>query len=126
VITLPENREVNSGATVSVTATVTDNENDPMTYAWQQTSGTSITLTNPDSLTTSFVAPTSADNITLSFTATDSKGLSTSENITLAVIATQTTTPPAVTPEKSNSSGGGSFGYLVIFLIATFIRKSLK
>ena len=126
VITLPENREVNSGATVSVTATVTDNENDPMIYVWQQTSGTSITLTNADSLTTTFVAPASADNITLSFTATDSKGLSTSENITLAVIATKTTTPPAVTPEKSNSSGGGSFGYLVIFLIAAFIRKNLK
>ena len=59
-ITLPENSEVNTGATVTMTATASDNENDAMTYLWQQTAGTSVNLTNTDTLAATFVAPSSA------------------------------------------------------------------
>jgi len=121
VITLAENSQVNTGATVSVTATATDNEDDPLTYLWQQTAGTSINLTNANTLVASFVTPSTAGDITLSFTATDSKGLSTREAITLTVVA-----PAVITPPASKSSGSGSIAYLIIFMLALFTRKQIK
>lgn len=126
-VTLSENSEVNTGATVNVTATVTDRESDPLTYLWQQTSGTSVNLTNDDTLVTSFVAPSAAGDVTLSFTATDSKGLSTSAAITLTVVAPAVVTPPTVTtPPTSKSSGSGSIAYLIIFMLALLTRKHIK
>jgi choice-of-anchor B domain-containing protein len=122
VVTLTENREVNTGANVNVTATATDNENDPLTYLWQQTSGTNVTLTNADTLTASFVSPASAGAVVLSFTATDSKGLTASATITLTVVAATAVTPTTT----SSSSGGGTFGYLIFFLASILIRKRIK
>ncbi len=123
-VSLAENSEVNTGATVSVTATASDNENDPMTYLWQQTSGTSINLTNADTLVASFIAPATAGNITLSFTATDSKGLSTSDTITLTVIAIPAAMP--IPPTENRSSGSGSIGYFIIFMLVLLTRKQIK
>tara|TARA_R110000803_G_scaffold190884_1_gene253478 strand:- start:485 stop:3241 length:2757 start_codon:yes stop_codon:yes gene_type:complete len=123
IITLSENREVNTGATVNVTATATDNENDPMTYLWRQTSGTSITLNTANTLTTNFVAPASEGNVVLSFTATDSKGLSSEESITLTVIAVPVALP---IPKEDKSSGSGSLSYLILILASVFIRRQYK
>ena len=123
-VTLTENSEVNTGATVNVTATVSDNESDPMTYLWQQTAGTNITLTNATALAASFVAPSSAGDITLSFTATDSKGLSTSKSLTLTVVAAPVVLPPP--PVENESSGSGSIGYFILFMIIVLSRKRLK
>lgn len=123
-VTLPENKEINTGATVSVTATTTDNENDPLTYLWQQTSGESVTVMNADTLIASFVAPTTAGSVELLFTATDSKGLSTNETITLTVVAPVVNPPQTSTGNKS--SGGGSFGYFILLLVTVFIRKYIK
>lgn len=124
VVTLTENSEVNTGATVNVTATVSDNESDPMTYLWQQTAGTNITLTNATALAASFVAPSSAGDITLSFTATDSKGLSSSKSLTLTVVAAPVVLPPP--PIENEYSGSGSIGYFILFMIIVLSRKRLK
>lgn len=121
-VTLTENREENTGATVTVTATVADNENDPLTYLWQQTAGTSVTLNNADTLSANFVAPAAAGTIELSFTATDSKGLSSTSTVTLTIVAAPVTT---VTTSTS-SSGSGTFGYLILFLVLGLTRKRIK
>lgn len=123
-VTITENSEINTGATVNLSATATDNENDPMTYLWQQTAGASINLINADTLIASFVAPADAGELTLSFTATDSKGLSSSETITLTVVAPQTTTTPP--PKDSKSSGGGSIAYFIMFMMVLLVRKQIK
>lgn len=126
-VTLTENREENTGATVTVTATASDTENDPLTYLWQQTGGTAVTLNNADTLSASFVAPATADTIVLSFTATDSKGLSTSSTITLTIVAPAVVTPTPATPNAtSSSSGGGTFGYLLLILIPLLTRRRVK
>ena len=125
-VTLSENREVNTGATVTVTATATDNENDPLTYLWQQTAGTTVTLNNADALSANFVAPATAGTVELSFTATDSKNLSTTSQITLTVVAATVTTPAPTPTTSTKSSGGGSFGFLIIFLTSILIRKRIK
>ena len=120
IVTLPENSEINTGATLTVTATVSDNENDEMTYLWQQVSGTSVTLNNRETLSTTFTSPNSAGDIQLSFTATDSKGLSTMKSITYSVIAPPVTPPPT---NSTESSSGGSIAYLLVLLLIFNIRK---
>ena len=126
-VTLSENREVNTGATVNITATAADNENDPMTYLWQQTAGTSITLNNATNLTANFVAPTVEGDVVLSFTATDSKGLSSEASITLTVIAVPVALPtPTPITKEDKSSGSGSLGYLILTLTLVFIRRQYK
>ncbi len=122
-VTLTEDREENTGATVTVTATASDNENDPLTYNWQQTSGTAVTLNNADTLSVNFVAPAAAGTIELSFTATDSKGLSTSSTITLTIVS-----PPVVSPAPTttSSSGGGAIVYLLLLLIPMLLRRRIK
>ena len=119
VITLSENSEVNTGETVSSSASVIDNENDQMTYLWQQTSGTSVTLNNIDTLTTTFVAPSSAGTIELSFTATDSKNLSATTSITYTVVAPAG--PPI--PNETGKSSGGALGSLLLLLSIIVNRK---
>lgn len=119
-ITLNENTEINTGASTSLTANVVDNENDVLTYLWQQTAGTSVLLTNETTLTANFIAPTSAGELTFSFTATDSKGLSSSESITLIVV----TAPVSVTtPMQRSSPSSGSLSYFIIFITFLLLRR---
>jgi hypothetical protein len=123
---VPEDSEINSGATISIAATATDTENDAMTYLWQQTAGANISLTTTTSLTTSFIAPASAGEITLSFTATDSKGLSSTQNVTFTVVVAPIATPSPTPPVESKSSGGGSIGYFILFIVILLTRKQIK
>jgi choice-of-anchor B domain-containing protein len=116
ILSVPESMQVNTGATVNLTATASDNENDPLSYLWQQTSGSNVILNSSTTITTNFVAPANAGNIILSFTVTDFKGASTSQSVTIEVVAAN----------KSSSSGGGSFGYLLILMISILIRKRIK
>ncbi|MEH6594007.1 MAG: choice-of-anchor B family protein [Colwellia polaris] len=125
-VTVPEDSEINSGATISIAATATDTENDAMTYLWQQTAGANISLTTTTSLTTSFIAPASAGEITLSFTATDSKGLSSTQNVTFTVVVAPIATPSPTPPVESKSSGGGSIGYFILFIVILLTRKQIK
>ncbi|ALO33372.1 hypothetical protein CMT41_00585 [Colwellia sp. MT41] len=71
-----ENSQVNEKSTAVITATATDTDGEITTYAWTQTSGTSITLIDAGKATVSFIAPeVSADEeIELSLTVTDNDG----------------------------------------------------
>lgn len=48
---------VDEGATASITAAATDPDGDPIGYVWTQTSGPTVTLSNDQTATVSFVAP---------------------------------------------------------------------
>jgi choice-of-anchor B domain-containing protein len=104
-VTLSENFEVNSTQRVSLVAKVSDNENDDMTYQWRQTGSSAVILSSSDQLTASFVAPSRATSLSFEFTATDFRGASTTENITVYVIS------------STKPSGGGAFGYLTMLLL---------
>lgn len=131
VVSVLDDFEVNTDANVEVTASARDNENDPLTYQWMQTAGDSVTLENATQTQASFVAPSSAGEITLSFTATDSKGSTTTEHVIITVVAPPITTPvptptpaPVVTPDKKSSSGG-SFSLFTLLLLCFTVRKRL-
>ncbi|MEW6981418.1 choice-of-anchor B family protein [Colwelliaceae bacterium 6471] len=100
-VSVIEDFQVNTGQTVSLSASATDPENDALNYMWQQISGTTVTLSTTDELTTSFVAPSTAGNLEFSLTATDSKLAQTTDSVVITIVA------PPQTPQN-NSSGGGS------------------
>ena len=57
VISLPETVTVRETLDVVIDVTVTDAENDELTYTWTQFDGTDVTLSNADTLSVGFVAP---------------------------------------------------------------------
>lgn len=119
-VTLPENFEANTSAQVSLTATVTDTDNDEMTYLWEQTAGTDVSLNDAASLNATFIAPSSAGELTFNFTATDYRGGATTEAITVTVVQP----PEVITVTPKSSSGGGSVYLLSLLLIPlTWLRK---
>ena len=76
VVTTDHELTVMEGSPVTLMATATDEDNDALTYAWTQDSGSQVTLSNPSDITTMFTAPSvgSNDNATLQFTITANDG----------------------------------------------------
>ena len=91
VVTTDHELTVMEGSPVTLMATATDSDNDAMTYAWTQDSGSKVTLSNPTDLTTMFTAPSvGADgNATLQFTITanDGNGGTGSDSVIVHVIS---------------------------------------
>jgi len=122
IITAIEDFQANTSQTVSLSANVTDAESDPLTYLWQQTSGNAVELSSTDELATSFIAPSTAGEVTFSLTVTDSKLATATEFVTVTVIA-----PPVVSKTGSSSSGGGSFYHFLLFVcFIAGVRKLTK
>ena len=78
VVTVNPDQVVDEGTQVSLKATATDPDNDSLTLAWGQYSGSSVQLSSTDNTDTSFVAPTVAPGRTavllFVFTADDGHG----------------------------------------------------
>lgn len=109
-VSIGENRQVNAGQSVTLTAVATDPEGDDISYQWQQQSGTSVSLQNAASSTVSFVAPASASQLVFSVTATDARGAAASASITITVVAS-----PPPPPATTESSGGSMpLGFLLL------------
>jgi uncharacterized repeat protein (TIGR01451 family) len=102
---------VTEGATVTLNGLgSTDPENNIQSYAWTQVSGTTVTLGTPNTAQASFVAGApaggSSETLTFRLTVTDTFGLSTTDDISVTVLAASNPPPPA--------AGGGNsvFDYL--------------
>ncbi|SNY54693.1 choice-of-anchor B domain-containing protein [Arsukibacterium tuosuense] len=103
-VSIGENRQVNAGQSVTLTAVATDPEGDSISYQWQQQSGPSVSLQSAASSTVSFIAPASASQLVLSVTATDGRGAAASASITITVVASPPPPPPAAVAESSGGS----------------------
>ena len=117
-VTLSESFQANTSQNVSLTAQASDTDNDTMTYLWEQTGGTAVSLSGSDSLTASFTAPNTAQTLTFQFTATDFRGAATNKSVTVSIIA-----PAVVEPTKTKSSGGSILWLSFILLVLLKIRK---
>jgi MYXO-CTERM domain-containing protein len=105
--------EVAANGTITLSgSTSTDPDNDPLTYAWTQTSGPQVTLNGANTDTMSFTAPDSSGNIGIQLTVTDSKGAS----------ATATTTI-AINKKSGCSSSGGSPAPLLALLALGLLAR---
>lgn len=84
-----ENRTVDEETSVTLVASASDTDGTIVSYAWQQTSGTPVTLTNADTSSLSFDAPTVAENqeLLFSLTVTDNEGGVATDTVSITVNA---------------------------------------
>lgn len=91
VVTTDHELTVVEGTSVSLTASASDPDNDPLTYKWTQTDGEAVNLDSTTDLSTIFVAPAvgASPEKTLSFTITadDGNGGTGSDNVIVHVIS---------------------------------------
>ncbi|MGQ8367019.1 choice-of-anchor B family protein [Glaciecola sp. 1036] len=111
--------QVNTRQTVQITASASDAESD-VSILWQQITGDPVTLSNANSLSMTFTAPSQASTLSFEVTATDDFGVSATDSVSVTVIAASNT--PQAPPQ---SSGGGSWQWTSIFylLLVIFCRR---
>jgi Tol biopolymer transport system component len=86
---------VNEGTNVDLAGSGTDPDGDTLTYAWTQTAGTSITLSDASSATPSFTAPdvdSAGDTLTFDLTVDDGNGHTATDTVNIVV---KDVSPPA-------------------------------
>lgn len=118
IATAGNDSQVNTRQNVTLTGIGSDPEDQPISYLWQQLSGTNVTINNPDNPQANFTAPSAAGTLEFSLTVTDDFGLASSDNVSVTAIASVQATP---------TSSGGSVHYwlLVSVLSIGLMRKSL-
>lgn len=105
--TAPQDIEVNTRQTVTLTGSGSDPEEQAITYTWQQVSGANVSINNANNTQMSFSAPMTAGSLVFSFTVTDDFGETATANVNVNVVA-------PVQP-TSNTSGGGSLSFWWLF-----------
>lgn len=76
---------VNAGDIVAVTGSASDPDGSIVSWAWQQISGTAVSLQNAQSQQVQFTAPAGATTIPLRLTVTDDDGASASDDVVISV-----------------------------------------
>ncbi|MBZ0135860.1 MAG: hypothetical protein K8I27_05765 [Planctomycetes bacterium] len=88
-------QNVFEGATVSLSGSgSSDPDADPLTYAWTQTAGTSVTLNGANTVSASFVAPTVGAVRTYTFRLTVNDGNGGTDTDDVSVVVTPSNYPP--------------------------------
>ena len=122
IVSTGSNQTIKEGNIVNLNASISDDDGDTLSYAWQQTSGATVTLTNSDSLSPSFSAPNVDNNTALIFELTVTDGV---DEVKSSVTITVTNT--VVVVETNKTTGGGSFVYLLLcLLLILFYRKTIS
>ena len=101
-------QSVSSGATVNLLGSVSDSDGSVVDIAWQQDSGSIVSLSNTSTLATSFTAPSATSSeLTLVFqlSATDDRGDSATDTVSVIVTADQATTTIYRVEVAENSNG---------------------
>ena len=100
-------QSVNEGVEVSLDGSSSSSPNGyALSYSWQQTGGSSVSLTNANSATASFTPEVSADaNLTFELTVTDSVGSTASDEIIISVNNAPTA---SVSVEQQSGDEGAS------------------
>jgi hypothetical protein len=124
-LTVPSTSLVgDEGGTIEIIATSADEDNQELSFQWEQTSGVTVLFTqNMGTLTVNL--PQVNGDQSVSFNVTVSDGIDTvSQNITLVINDTTPPAPPSP-PAADESGGGGSVNiYLLMLLIGvTGIRR---
>lgn len=78
------NQIVRIGDSVALSGTATDLNGDTLSYLWEQTSGTTVTISNADTSTPSFTAPSISGNLVFTLYVSDGE-LSNSDTVTISV-----------------------------------------
>lgn len=126
VIYLSQSYEANTRQLYTLTANVSDDNNDAVTLLWTQTSGTTVQLSDVNTTAITFQTPETAGELGFMLSATDERGAVTEHTVVVKVIEPTTTpppvNPPATEPNQSSSSGGG-MGLFLITLLPLLRRR---
>lgn len=89
---------VASGATATLAGSGTDADGTIASFAWTQTSGTTVTLSSAAAANPSFTAPATVSNIALGFrlTVTDNRGATAADDVVINVTAAPAPSNPVV------------------------------
>ncbi|MCY3911649.1 MAG: leucine-rich repeat protein, partial [Chloroflexi bacterium] len=95
-------QSVDSGATVTLDASGSSDADsaDTLSYRWEQTAGTTVTLSSATAAGPTFTAPSNAANLTFRITVFDGRGGSDRDSVAVTVTANQ---PPAFTSDSTFS-----------------------
>lgn len=88
---------INEKTLVTLSAVGSDSDGSIVSYQWQQTTGTSVSLSNADQAVATFIAPEVSSNeiLTFRFTVTDDKGASSSDNTHINIMDVANMAPTA-------------------------------
>ena len=121
----PPNAVAGASQTVRPGATVTldgnqsnDPDGDALTYAWTQTMGPAVSLDDPETASTTFVAPDVSSSTLLRFQLTVTDPLGLNDSATVSVTVSDTTQGGGL---GSDSSGGGSLGWLLLLVLSALL-----
>ncbi|WDD99852.1 choice-of-anchor B family protein [Thalassomonas actiniarum] len=117
-VNLGEDKQVNTRQSHTLTSTVSDPENDPLSYLWSQSSGPTVTMFDSTQNSMSFIAPDNASQLSFSLAVTDSKGATTTDSINVTVVGSTSDT-------GDSGGGGGAFhlSYLLMLLPLIWRRR---
>lgn len=87
VVSVGSSMTVNAGETAILKATATDQNGDPLTYSWVQTSGKRVRLDDDGAASTTFLAPSTPGTYTFHVDVSDGAVTRTSSDITVDVLA---------------------------------------
>ncbi len=113
-----EDASVTAGESITLQGSGSDADSADLVFLWEQLSGESVTLDDPNSAELTFTAPSSSGSLTFQLTVTDDQGANDSDTVTVTVTAA--TTPPAPEPAAPKRGGGGAIGYLALVLLLVF------
>lgn len=107
-------RSVNGGATVILDGSGSGDAEGTITWAWMQTAGQSVTLSDAAAAQPSFTAPDADVTLTFDLTVTDEGGETDTDSVTVTVArqgsSGDDTNASPVDPGDGGGSGGGSIG----------------
>ena len=89
------NQTVDTGASVTLSGSGSDADGDSLTYAWSQTSGTTVSLSGATTASPTFTAPSAAATLVFSLAVNDGTVSSTADTVTVtAIVPVVTNTRP--------------------------------
>lgn len=113
------------GNSFNLTASISSNGNDIVSYLWQQTSGPNATITNANQLNAT-VNNAPVGTLSFSLTITDALGRTITQSVSVTVTQSVVTPPPTGGSGGSGGGGGGGGSIAILLLVllhAIIIRR---